>query len=115
MGNPSKWISELKKGDFRPSEIFFRKIIEKLKKHFLIIHDFSKKILNKAPNPLFGLRNPVGWVCHVVLALNQLKRPKNGQIQLKKPKNSIVENLKFFDLIFRWYFPFSMLILWLQN
>ena len=44
-----------------------------------------------------------------------MKRPKNGQIQLKKPKNSIVENLKFFDLIFWWDFPFSMVILWLQK
>ena len=86
-----------------------------MKKIFLIKNAFSKKKFKKPEILFFVLQNSVGWVSHVVLALNQLKRPKKGQIQLKKPKNSIVENLKFFDLIFRWYFPFSMLILWLQN
>ena len=44
-------------------------------------HDFSKKIFEKAKIPFFGLRNPVGWVPHVVLALNQWIRPKNGEVK----------------------------------
>ena len=42
------------------------------------IHDFSEIFFEKAKIPFFGLRNPVGWFSHVVLALNQWIRPKNG-------------------------------------
>ena len=56
MGKPSNWISEPKKKDF----------------------SLFKKKFEKAETPFFELRNPVGWVPHVVLALNQWIRPKNG-------------------------------------
>ena len=41
-------------------------------------HDFSKKIFERPKIHFFGPRNPVGWACHVVLALNHWKRPKKG-------------------------------------
>ena len=42
------------------------------------IHDFSEIFFEKAKIPFFWLRNPVGWFSHVVLALNQWIRLKNG-------------------------------------
>ena len=39
--------------------------------------DFPKKNLKNSKIHFFELRNPVGWVPHAVLALNQWIRPKN--------------------------------------
>ena len=39
--------------------------------------DFLKKNLKNSKIHFFELRNPVGWVPHAVLALNQWIRPKN--------------------------------------
>ena len=47
----------------------------------LKIHDFSKKNFGKPKIRFFGPRNPVGWASHVVLALNQWIRPKNGEVK----------------------------------
>ena len=55
------------------------KSINKKKFRFsLKIHDFSEKFFERPKIHFFELRNPVGWVPHVVLALNQWIRPKNG-------------------------------------
>ena len=39
--------------------------------------DFPKKNLKNSKIHFFELRNPVGWVPHAVLALDQWIRPKN--------------------------------------
>ena len=61
-------------------EVLAQKVLMKKKIQFSPPknHDFSKKNLKQPKIHFFELRNPVGWVPHVVLALNQLLRPKNG-------------------------------------
>ena len=51
--------------------------IKKKIRHFLKKHDFSKKFLKNSKIHFLEPRNPVGWVPHAVLALNQWIRPKN--------------------------------------
>ena len=56
-----------------------QKVLIKKKFSFLLEKPwFLEKYFEKPKIHFFGQRNPVGWACHVLLALNHWKRPKNG-------------------------------------